>query len=262
MRRWLARTGAFFGVLAGLPLALGAALGAAERWASGTLYRAFGWAGVLLTGLCGTPLHETAHYLACRLLRLEVTEVALFRPVAGREDGVLGYVRYRAPAGMRGRLAVFFAGVAPLLLGTAAILLLVLLLTPEVWDGAAEALRTLRRRKRVRLPEVLGALLRGTARGLGTLRGFGVVRGFLCLWLAGSAAMHLALSTADLRGLPWGLGLLLIVSAVLALLTLLLRRDPARALRRAAAVEALLFGAGLGLCLLFGAAAQLVIWMK
>ena len=31
MRRWLARTGAFFGVLAGLPLALGAALGAAER---------------------------------------------------------------------------------------------------------------------------------------------------------------------------------------------------------------------------------------
>ena len=28
------------------------------------------------------------------------------------------------------------------------------------------------------------------------------------------------------------------------------------------AILALLFGAGLGLCLLFGAAAQLVIWMK
>ena len=114
------------------------------------------------------------------------------------------------------------------------------------------------------------AVLRRTGRGGQTLTAFDVTMDIVARTVTrqGKAVvlvlhdLPLALSTADLRGLPWGLGLLLIVSAVLALLTLLLRRDPARALRRAAAVEALLFGAGLGLCLLFGAAAQLVIWMK
>ena len=48
---------------------------------------------------------------------------ALFRPVAGRADGILGYVRYAYdPGSLWQRLGSFFVGIAPMVLGVAAIL--------------------------------------------------------------------------------------------------------------------------------------------
>ena len=54
--------------------------------------------------------------------------------MAGRADGILGYVRYAYdPGSLWQRLGSFFVGIAPMVLGVAAILLLLRLLTPEVF---------------------------------------------------------------------------------------------------------------------------------
>ena len=259
MRRFWKRTLAAFAVFAGIPVAFGLLMSLAEGWATKMVYRAFGWTGIVLTGMVGTPVHEAGHYLACRLLGLKVTEVALFRPVAGRVDGVLGYVRFvYDSADPWQRLAGFFAGVMPMFFGAGVILLLVFLLTPEVWSSAAASLGTAARRRGSPF-YLLGALLSGCVKGFGSLRRFGIVRGFLCLYLICSISMHMSLSVSDLQGLWEGLALLLLASALFGLVTLPLRRDPRKGLSRMAAVLIVFFSLGLGLCLFFGLLARLAM---
>ena len=256
---FLKRTAAAFGVAAGIPVTAGLLMSLAEGWSSGMVYRAFGWLGVVVTGLVGTPVHEAGHYLGCRLFRLRVTEVSLFRPVAGRADGILGYVRFTYdPADPWQRLAAFGAGIMPMFFGTAVILLLVWLLTPEVWDSCAASLSAALRKSRNPL-RLVGALLSGYLKGFGSLRRFGIVRGMVSLFLTGSVSMQLSLSTADLRGLTAGLLAALLLCVVYALGTLLFRADAQRQLAKAAAVLTVFFSLGLLLCLLFGLLARLAM---
>lgn len=130
-----------FGATVGVLVVCGLLLGFVEGKSTELLYRLFGWGGVLFTGVAGTPIHELGHYLMCKLFGIQVTEVALFRPVAGRADGILGYVRYAYdPGSLWQRLGSFFVGIAPMVLGVAAILLLLRLLTPEVFRSSSDRL--------------------------------------------------------------------------------------------------------------------------
>lgn len=259
MGSFLKRTLAAFSVFAGIPVAFGLLMSAAERWASNMVYQAFSWTGIVLTGVVGTPVHELGHYLSCRLFGLPVTEVALFRPVEGRADGILGYVRFVCDsADPWQRLFGFFAGVAPMFFGAGVILLLVFLLTPEVWSSAASSLGAAARR-RGGPARMLGALLSGSVKGFGSLRRFGIVRGFLCLSLVCSISMHMSLSVPDLQGLGEGLLFLLLLSALFSLATLLLRKNPQKGLSRMAAVLVVFFSLGLGLCLFFGLLARVAM---
>lgn len=259
IKAFLSRTVVAFGVAAGIPVAAGLLMSLAEGWSSAMAYRAFGWLGIVLTGLVGTPVHEAGHYLGCRLFGLTVTEVSLFRPAAGRADGILGYVRFvYDPTDPWQRLGSFGAGIMPMVFGTAVILLLVWLLTPEVWAACRSSVASALRKSRNPL-RLTGALVGGYLKGFGSLRRFGIVRGFVSLYLAGSVSMHMSLSTADLQGLPEGLLVLLLFSAVYALGTLLFRADAQRQLARAAAVLTVFFSLGLLLCLLFGLLARLAM---
>lgn len=259
IKAFLGRTVAAFGVAAGIPVAAGLMMSLAEGWSSAMAYRAFGWLGIVLTGLVGTPVHETGHYLGCRLFGLTVTEVSLFRPVASQADGILGYVRFvYDPTDPWQRLGSFGAGIMPMVFGTSVILLLVWLLTPEVWDACRSSVASALRKSRNPL-RLTGALVSGYLKGFGSLRRFGIVRGFVSLYLAASVSMHMSLSTADLHGLPEGLLILLLLSAVYALGTLLFRADAQRQLARTAAVLTVFFSLGLLLCLLFGLLARLAL---
>ena len=259
IKTFLKRTAAAFGVAAGIPVTAGLLMSLAEDWSSAMAYRAFGWLGVVLTGLVGTPVHEAGHDLACRIFRLTVTEVSLFRPVAGRTDGILGYVRFSYdPTDPWQRLAAFGAGIMPMFFGIAVILMVVWLLTPEVWDSCAASLSAALRKRHNPL-RLVGALISGYLKGFGSLRRFGIVRGMVSLYLAGSVSMHLSLSTADLRGLPAGLLAIFLLCAVYALGTLLFRVDAQRQLAKAAAVLTVFFSLGLLLCLLFGLLARLAL---
>nr|WP_297573672.1 hypothetical protein [uncultured Peptostreptococcus sp.] len=96
------------------------------------IYRCFGINGLLVTGLIGTVVHEFSHILFCLIFRHEIVDFSLFRPYKSRFDGVMGYVNHRcdksSPYQMVGN---FFIGIAPIIVGTASMILFMRLLLPD-----------------------------------------------------------------------------------------------------------------------------------
>lgn len=216
------RTLGAFGATVGVLVLCGLLLGFVEGKSTQYLYGLLGWGGIVFTGLVGTPVHELGHFLMCKLFGFRVSEVALFRPIAGRADGVLGYVNYSYdPSSLWQRLGCFFVGIAPMVLGVAAILLVLRFLTPEVFQSTRERLAGAVRRGGGPL-ELLGAAFTGFFGALVRLRGAALARGIVCLYLVFSISTHMTLSPADLSGAAVGLvvvaGLCLLFGAVTALL--------------------------------------------
>ena len=239
-----------FGATVGVLVVCGLLLGFVEGKSTELLYRLFGWGGVLFTGVAGTPIHELGHYLMCKLFGIQVTEVALFRPVAGRADGILGYVRYAYdPGSLWQRLGSFFVGIAPMVLGVAAILLLLRLLTPEVFRSSSDRLTGALGDRRGP-PALLGAACSGFFSGLFRLRGLAILRGVLCLYLVFSISTHMTLSPADLRGAAAGLAVVAALCVLFGAVTTLLGIEVNAALKKTAVVIASFLGVGLAFALL------------
>ena len=88
------------------------------------------------TGLIGTPIHELSHALFCVIFRHKILEIKLFQ--IDSEDGTLGYVRHAYnKRNVYHLIGGFFIGVAPIVIGTALLTLLMKLMIPEVFDGIA-----------------------------------------------------------------------------------------------------------------------------
>ncbi len=76
-----------------------------------------------LFGWHGTVIHELGHALFCVVFGHKITEMKLFSP--DTENGRLGYVKHSYnPKNIYQLMGNFFIGIGPILLGTAAILLL------------------------------------------------------------------------------------------------------------------------------------------
>ncbi|HEX5010812.1 MAG TPA: hypothetical protein VFY71_10450 [Planctomycetota bacterium] len=209
-------------VLLGPFAAAAALLHLLERLLSARLQSRFGWRGVLLTGWLGVPVHELSHAAVCLLFGHRVERMKLFAP--DPRTGQLGEVQHawdrRSVYQQVGR---FFIGVAPLVGGALALLLLTRLLGPA---GVASA----------PLPAEGGPL--GVARAaadragalIAALAGHDVAGRWvtwLYLYLCLCIGAHMSPSSADLRGgLP---GLLLLLGLVLAtnLVVVALGHDPA-----------------------------------
>lgn len=259
MGKVLSRTAGVFAATVGVLTLFGLLVGTLEAAANRYLVAAFGWNGVVLTGMVGTPVHEFGHWIMCRLFGFTVSGVALFRPVAGRADGVLGYVRYSYnPASLWQRLGCFFVGIAPMVVGGLVILLLLRLLTPEVYRRAS---RSVSRAAGTSAgpAALLGAAAGGFFGGLVRLRGWGVLRGLLCLYLICSISMHMSLSPADLAGASVGLLLVLGLCLIYGVVTAALGLEVRDSLRRLASAEAAFFSMGAALCLITTAAARVVL---
>ena len=210
----------------GILIVFGFVLGWLEARVNSRLSSALGWGAVLLTAAVGTPVHEICHWLMCKLFGLKVVDVALFRPVAARHDGVLGYVQYAwSESSLWQRLGCFFSGIAPLLLGVLVILLVVRLLTPEAWRGISEQLEE-KNRKKVGNPfRGLWNGFLGFWSGIFSLRGARIIRGVLCVYIVLSISMHMTLSSADLHGALTGLPVLLLCYLIYGVVTDLLGTD-------------------------------------
>lgn len=239
------RTAGAFGATVGVLIICGLILGLIEGKATSLLQGVFGWGGVVFTGFAGTPIHELGHYLMCKLFGFRVTQVALFRPVAGWADGVLGFVSYvYDPKSLWQQLGCFFVGVAPMILGVAVVLLLLRLLTPEVFRSTRERLDRAVRAGRGPL-QLLGAACAGFFSGLSRLRGWGILRGAACLYLVFSISTHMTLSPADLSGAAVGLAVVALLCLAFGVVTAVMGVEAAPFLKKTATVVAAFFGVGI-----------------
>ena len=196
------------------------------------MFRTIGLNAVLITAAVGTPLHEIAHFLGCKLFGFEVYEVVLLRPVAFKTDGILGYVSYAQPAsGWWASLGAFVTGIAPMLLGSIFIILIVWLVTPELFKAVKKSIDE-KMNSKVPLLQCWWAAFTGFWKCFFKLRKWALLRGIICLYLVISTAMHMTISTQDFNNATQGFGIVAALYLIFTLITAAIGTDyKKRALR-------------------------------
>ena len=176
-----------------------------ERATSQYLAHRLGWKAVLFTGWIGVPLHELSHLFVAKLFGHRIIAWKLFDP--DPVSGTLGYVRHaygkRNPWQIAGG---FFISIAPVIGGGIALALLLYWMVPV----------------RITLPALTAITgfeeMAMTIRSLGHLTVTAIWEHRtpllpLQLYLATCVAVHMAPSTADLKGaLPGGILLTIILA--------------------------------------------------
>lgn len=162
-----------------------------------------GYVGVAATSLIGTPVHEFSHWLMCKLFRFKVVDVELLRLKEFRYDGVLGYVSFE-PAGESSlfqTIGTFFIGVAPLLLGSLFIMLIVRILIPEGFKSAGCGLKsTAKTPQHSYFFRCLWNSFLGFWKGLFSRKGvLKIVSNVVGLYMVMSISMHMTLSMQDIK---------------------------------------------------------------
>jgi ABC-type multidrug transport system fused ATPase/permease subunit len=169
----------------------------------------FGWNAVMFTGWLGTPIHELSHALMCVLFRHDIVELELFKP--DRRNGRLGYVTHTYTRGNRYQeLGTFFIGIAPLLGGTAAFLILLMVFFQDV---GREALFSVSADQP--LWSQISQSLQRLVFGLFEPRNLASWRLWLFLYLIICVGSHMAPSWSDYEGGMKG-GLLILLLMLLA----------------------------------------------
>ena len=139
----------------------------------------------MTTGFIGVPVHEVGHLVFCIIFRHKIREVRLYRPNA--KDGTLGYVRHSfKKRSIYQQMGNFFIGIGPIILGSLLILALQAILLPGALDLSANTFDL----ERINLQ---------------------ALEFWVFAVLATSIAMHMSLSTADIKGSLRGLVYILIV---------------------------------------------------
>jgi hypothetical protein len=87
-----------------------------------------GWGWFCLSAFIGVPFHEISHLVLALIFGHDITEIKLFRPIAGKRDGNLGYVHYRFNhRSLYQNMGNFFVGAAPMLFGGGLLLTILLI---------------------------------------------------------------------------------------------------------------------------------------
>lgn len=167
-----------------------------------------------ITGFLGTPIHELSHALFCLIFGHKITEIKLFQ--VNSDDGTLGYVSHSyRKRNVYHRIGNFFIGIAPIVVITAILYLIAYLLLPQM---TAEMFSYMGGDGSGNVSEYLMALL--SVKVFFTY--IGNYRWWIFLIIGMFLALHMNLSTADIKGSADGLiflvAALLIADTILAVI--------------------------------------------
>ena len=180
---------------------------------------------VRITGYIGTPVHELSHALMCVLFGHTVKKISMFGD--SRRSRTLGYVEHTYYRGnLYHQIGNFFIGISPVLAGGLVILLLVRVLTPDIYFGM--------RTETAHIGAAFAAGFDGGAvlsllGGVGSMMGalfsldnFLSWRWWLCMLIVFSIAIHMEVSRSDIlsgiRGLSVISAMILVADIILGLL--------------------------------------------
>ncbi len=174
---------------------------------------------ILVTGVVGTPLHEIAHWIGCKIFGFTVIDVDLLRPVAYKYDGILGYVRYSTSINSWwNKLGCFVTGMAPMILGSVFMMLIVRFVVPEVFESTKKSIEE-KSKGGIPILSTWWAAFVGFWKGMISLRKWGILRGILCLYLVMSTSMHMTVSGPDIQSASVGFGIVAIIYLAYSIIT-------------------------------------------
>lgn len=210
---------------AGVFIIFGFILGKLETIIDTRLVMSAGMNAILITAIVGTPLHETAHWIGCKIFGFKVLDVDLLRPVAFKTDGVLGYVKFATNQNnMWSKLGCFVTGMAPMILGSVFMILIVRLCVPEVFEATKKSIEN-RGKDKIPVLSCWWAAFSGFWKGMFSLRKWGILRGILCLYLVMSVSMHMTISPADFNSAAFGFGVVALIYLIYSIITAAIGND-------------------------------------
>lgn len=261
IRSVLKRSATAFLCTLGILMVFGFVIDQLEAITHTYLMSVFGWGAIVFTGLIGTPIHEIGHWLGCKLFGFKVMEVSLFRPLASRNDGILGYVSYSYDrSSLWHQLGCFITGIAPLLFGGVVIILVLRFLMPEVYQRISNRVESASKNSGIKKGfSVFWAAFSGFWIGLFSLRKWGILRGIICLYIVLSVSMHMSLSRQDLVGASTGFLVVLGIYLIYGLISSALNTDYKKNCIRTASILSSFLSIGLFFCLVMLAIAMLIV---
>ncbi|MDR2559010.1 MAG: hypothetical protein LBC86_05650 [Oscillospiraceae bacterium] len=174
------------------------------------IQRNFGWGGYCVLGTVGVTFHELAHLITAVIFRHKINDVRLFRPIQGKVDGTLGYVKHSWNSrSIYQKIGNFFIGTSPMFFGAGLLFLLLRIAYPTAFAEVTA------------LSEIPSAL--------GTAFGGMFSSEYLLTWWTPIIAItaificpHMDMSWPDIKGATSGAITLTIVAALLSLVSVIM----------------------------------------
>lgn len=175
-----------------------------------------------ITSVIGTPVHELGHAAMCLLFCHRITDICLWSPTA--KNGVYGYVEHSYNRkNAWARLGSLFIGVGPIFSGLGVTVLALWLCFPNQWENYLTVTRTLSADGTTAKDLADGIF--SLFRSLPAVFGSDWLRATLGLIVILPVSLHISLSWADVKGSASAMPFYLAITALFALVTLLLRLD-------------------------------------
>lgn len=209
----------------GLLAAGGVVLHFFELIISRSFFRTVGYKGILWTAWLGTPVHELSHALFCILFGHRIDEIKFFTP--SRKDDMLGYVSHSwRRTNIYQNTGNFFIGIAPLLVGSVLLLVLLMAMLPGNDHLLSSALGA---KSGTLFDFNFSGIYQAAAditAGLFTLENFSDPLFWVFLYLSLCISTHIAPSGADMQGVWAGLFSLTVILLAVNLVLMLTGVDP------------------------------------
>lgn len=183
----------------------------------------------------GTPLHEGAHWLGCKLFGFNVYDVVLFRPRGAMHDGILGYVSFTYEQdSILNMLGCTITAMAPLFIGIPLMFLVLKAFFPEADKEINSCVEKAAQKGKKGWVSYIGSFAKGYYYGLFDLKGWGVLRGIIVTYVLISISMHMTLSPADISVAFFGMWVIALLYLLFAIITAILKKEYKESVLKAA----------------------------